>query len=266
MEVTRALSLSPPLALSGFAESSTVENGKLGSHASEAPAEAKAEPDADRTNQAFLSLEQEEKGGAKASVLEVFKKVTPGHTEERLRAFQRARLRRRPSVDSSLDGVPESFARLQIWVMAFCVTFVFTVTLSVFPAVTADVKTIFSANWGNDSVTPTWCICTGRRRSGVMCVGGLTGLFVPSERFFISVCCFLTFNICDWLGRTITTFIQWVSPPASLPLFHFPFSHIDAVPKLTHLHFSSLKKRSQRILYLLRENYHVKKVKLSHIS
>lgn len=35
----------------------------------------------------------------------------------------------------------------QIWVMAFCVTFVFTVTLSVFPAVTADVKTIFHS-WG----------------------------------------------------------------------------------------------------------------------
>lgn len=32
--------------------------------------------------------------------------------------------------------------------MAFCVTFVFTVTLSVFPAVTADVKTAIEGNWG----------------------------------------------------------------------------------------------------------------------
>lgn len=37
-------------------------------------------------------------------------------------------------------------------------------------------------------------------------------LFIlSSERFFISVCCFLTFNINDWLGRTITTLIRWVS-------------------------------------------------------
>uniref|UniRef100_A0A8D3E1S3 Equilibrative nucleoside transporter 2-like n=1 Tax=Scophthalmus maximus TaxID=52904 RepID=A0A8D3E1S3_SCOMX len=71
-----------------------------------------------------------------------------------------------------------------IWVMAFCVTFVFTVTLSVFPAVTADVKTIFPGKW---------------------------------ERFFLSVCCFLIFNINDWLGRTITTFIRW--PRKESPLF-----------------------------------------------
>lgn len=38
----------------------------------------------------------------------------------------------------------------QIWVMAFCVTFVFTVTLSVFPAVTADVKTAFP-KWGTQA-------------------------------------------------------------------------------------------------------------------
>uniref|UniRef100_A0A8D3D3I0 Equilibrative nucleoside transporter 2-like n=1 Tax=Scophthalmus maximus TaxID=52904 RepID=A0A8D3D3I0_SCOMX len=95
--------------------------------------------------QAFLSLEQVEKTQAKASVIEVFRKI---------------------------------------WVMAFCVTFVFTVTLSVFPAVTADVKTIFPGKW---------------------------------ERFFLSVCCFLIFNINDWLGRTITTFIRW--PRKESPLF-----------------------------------------------
>lgn len=37
---------------------------------------------------------------------------------------------------------------VQIWVMAFCVTFVFTVTLSVFPAVTVDVKTVYPGKWG----------------------------------------------------------------------------------------------------------------------
>ncbi|KAM9335339.1 equilibrative nucleoside transporter 2-like [Symphorus nematophorus] len=127
-------------------ESSTVENGKLNGHANGSAggssAEAEEDGGADKTKHAFLSLEedekgQDEKGPAKASVKEVFKKI---------------------------------------WVMAFCVTFVFTVTLSVFPAVTADVKTMFPEKW---------------------------------ERFFISVCCFLTFNINDWLGRTITTCVRW---------------------------------------------------------
>uniref|UniRef100_A0A8C5ADJ2 Equilibrative nucleoside transporter 2-like n=1 Tax=Gadus morhua TaxID=8049 RepID=A0A8C5ADJ2_GADMO len=64
-----------------------------------------------------------------------------------------------------------------IWVMAFCVTFVFTVTLSVFPAVAADVRTY--------SPEGTW------------------------ERYFLSVCCFLVFNVNDWLGRTVTTWVHW---------------------------------------------------------
>lgn len=41
---------------------------------------------------------------------------------------------------------------------------------------------------------------------------------LSSERYFISVCCFLTFNINDWLGRTVTTLIRWVrsvSPAAT---------------------------------------------------
>ncbi|KAM4611315.1 equilibrative nucleoside transporter 2-like [Polymixia lowei] len=91
----------------------------------------------DGTKQAFLSLEQAENSQAKASIKEVFKKI---------------------------------------WVMAFCVTFVFTVTLSVFPAVTVDVKTLFPGKW---------------------------------ERYFISVCCFLIFNVNDWVGRTVTTWVQW---------------------------------------------------------
>ncbi|CAK6965286.1 equilibrative nucleoside transporter 2 [Scomber scombrus] len=129
-------------------ESST-ENGKVNGHAngsvpgsatkdsSTGEAEVDPHPSPDGTKQSFLPLEQAEKGQAKASVIEVFKKI---------------------------------------WVMAFCVTFVFTVTLSVFPAVTADVKTSSPGNW---------------------------------ERFFISVCCFLIFNLGDWLGRTITTVIHW---------------------------------------------------------
>ncbi|XP_071779612.1 equilibrative nucleoside transporter 2-like [Centroberyx gerrardi] len=125
-------------------ETSTVENGKLNGHANGSVAngggggpEAEGGASSDGTKQAFLPLEQAERVEAKSSVKEVFKKV---------------------------------------WVMAFCVTFVFTVTLSVFPAVTVDVKTLFPGRW---------------------------------ERFFISVCCFLIFNMCDWFGRTITSWIQW---------------------------------------------------------
>lgn len=125
-------------------ESKPVENGKLNGHTNgsvpikeDGPNETELESSPNKSKQAFLALEPEEQKQDKASVIEVFKKI---------------------------------------WVMAFCVTFVFTVTLSVFPAVTADVKTFFPGKW---------------------------------ERYFISVCCFLTFNISDWLGRTITTLFQW---------------------------------------------------------
>uniref|UniRef100_A0A672GTG2 Equilibrative nucleoside transporter 2-like n=1 Tax=Salarias fasciatus TaxID=181472 RepID=A0A672GTG2_SALFA len=107
--------------------------------------EGEGEPAADGTKHAFLSLEPAEPAQAKASVMEVFKKI---------------------------------------WVMAFCVTFVFTVTLSVFPAVTVDVMTAFPGG--------KW------------------------ERFFISVCCFLTFNINDWLGRTVTTLVRWPAKESRL--------------------------------------------------
>uniref|UniRef100_A0AAY4A868 Uncharacterized protein n=2 Tax=Denticeps clupeoides TaxID=299321 RepID=A0AAY4A868_9TELE len=71
-----------------------------------------------------------------------------------------------------------------IWVMAFCVTFVFTVTLSVFPAVTVDVKTAYGKKW---------------------------------EPYFISVCCFLIFNVMDWIGRSVTSFVCW--PPKESRVF-----------------------------------------------
>lgn len=61
------------------AESSTTENSKLNGHANGSaggsPAEGEVDPSSDGTKHAFLSLEQEEKGQAKASVIEVFKKV-----------------------------------------------------------------------------------------------------------------------------------------------------------------------------------------------
>ncbi|XP_069036472.1 equilibrative nucleoside transporter 2 isoform X1 [Lepisosteus oculatus] len=72
----------------------------------------------------------------------------------------------------------------KIKVMALCVTLVFTITLSVFPAVTADVKTLYPGKW---------------------------------EAYFIPVCCFLTFNLMDWIGRSIPSVVQW--PPKESRLF-----------------------------------------------
>ncbi|XP_070710693.1 equilibrative nucleoside transporter 2-like [Pempheris klunzingeri] len=159
-------------------ERSTVENGKLNGHANGSagggPAEAEADPSSDGTKRAFLVLEQDEKGQAKASVIEVFKKI---------------------------------------WVMAFCVTFVFTVTLSVFPAITADVRTSFPVlKW---------------------------------ERFFISVCCFLIFNINDWLGRTITTIIHWPRKESRL----FPLLVVCRVVFIPLLMLCNVQSRSYLPVY-----------------
>lgn len=57
-----------------------MENGKINGHANgsvpgSSPLEAEADPSPDATKQAFLPLEQVEKEQAKASVIEVFKKV-----------------------------------------------------------------------------------------------------------------------------------------------------------------------------------------------
>lgn len=149
------------------AESCVVENGKMNGHANGSLIpDAEAEAEPGVT-QAFMSLEQVETQQTKASLLEVFRKI---------------------------------------WVMAFCVTFVFTVTLSVFPAVTADVKTIFPGNW---------------------------------ERFFIAVCCFLTFNINDWLGRTITTFVRWPAKESRL----FPLLVVSRVVFIPLLMLCNVDKR-----------------------
>uniref|UniRef100_A0A1A8BQS8 Solute carrier family 29 (Nucleoside transporters), member 2 n=1 Tax=Nothobranchius kadleci TaxID=1051664 RepID=A0A1A8BQS8_NOTKA len=91
-----------------------VVNGKLNGHANGTVMKAASRGSSEVEEQLELSLDepkQVEKSQAKASVLEVFKKI---------------------------------------WVMAFCVTFIFTVTLSVFPAVTVDVKTIFPGKWGRN--------------------------------------------------------------------------------------------------------------------
>uniref|UniRef100_A0A3Q3L7R2 Equilibrative nucleoside transporter 2-like n=1 Tax=Mastacembelus armatus TaxID=205130 RepID=A0A3Q3L7R2_9TELE len=154
-------------------EISTVENEKLNGHAngslaSRAMGSDPAEDEVTSSSDGTKQVEEVEKRQDKASVTQVFKKI---------------------------------------WVMAFCVTFVFTVTLSVFPAVTVDVKTSFPGKW---------------------------------ERFFISVCCFLMFNINDWFGRTITTLIRWPRKESRL----FPVLVVSRVVFIPLLMLCNVQSRS----------------------
>ncbi|XP_015272401.1 PREDICTED: equilibrative nucleoside transporter 1 [Gekko japonicus] len=66
----------------------------------------------------------------------------------------------------------------KIWIMALCVCLVFTITIGVFPAVTADVKTSIAGN-------TTW------------------------DGYFTPVSCFLVFNVFDWAGRSLTAVCMW---------------------------------------------------------
>uniref|UniRef100_A0A671TCJ2 Solute carrier family 29 member 1 (Augustine blood group) n=1 Tax=Sparus aurata TaxID=8175 RepID=A0A671TCJ2_SPAAU len=65
-----------------------------------------------------------------------------------------------------------------IWLLAVSVCFTFTITIGLFPAITADIKSTL-ADGGS------W------------------------ERYFIPVSCFLLFNLCDWGGRSLTAVCMW---------------------------------------------------------
>ncbi|XP_055492371.1 LOW QUALITY PROTEIN: equilibrative nucleoside transporter 1-like [Leucoraja erinacea] len=66
----------------------------------------------------------------------------------------------------------------KVWPLALQVWFVFTVTISIFPAVTVD---------------------------AVSTVAG-DGIW---RLYFIPICCFLMFNLFDWFGRSLTAFCMW---------------------------------------------------------
>ncbi|KYO43403.1 equilibrative nucleoside transporter 1 [Alligator mississippiensis] len=66
----------------------------------------------------------------------------------------------------------------KIWVMALSVCFVFTVTIGVFPSITAEVDSYIAGE-------TEW------------------------KKYFIPVACFLMFNVSDWLGRSLTAFCLW---------------------------------------------------------
>ncbi|GAB1301098.1 Equilibrative nucleoside transporter 1 [Apodemus speciosus] len=65
-----------------------------------------------------------------------------------------------------------------IWVLALSVCFIFTVTIGLFPAVTAEVESSIAGS-------------------------------SPWKSYFIPVACFLNFNVFDWLGRSLTAVCMW---------------------------------------------------------
>ncbi|XP_028915980.1 equilibrative nucleoside transporter 2 [Ornithorhynchus anatinus] len=93
-----------------------------------------------------------------------------------------------PSELTPEEGEPEKPSIMavlrKIWLMALCIVLVFTVTLSVFPAITAMVTS--SAGPGK------W------------------------SRFFNPICCFLLFNIMDWMGRSATSYLLWPDKDSGL--------------------------------------------------
>uniref|UniRef100_A0A8C8RB13 Solute carrier family 29 member 1 (Augustine blood group) n=1 Tax=Pelusios castaneus TaxID=367368 RepID=A0A8C8RB13_9SAUR len=92
-----------------------------------------------------------------------------------------------PQVPGQKPSVLSIFKK--IWVMALSVCFVFTITIGLFPAVTADVKSTIAGS-------TKW------------------------ELYFIPVSCFLMFNVFDWLGRSLTAVVLWPGKDSRLlPIF-----------------------------------------------
>ncbi|XP_044301189.1 equilibrative nucleoside transporter 1 [Varanus komodoensis] len=73
----------------------------------------------------------------------------------------------------------------KLWVMAVSVCLVFTITIGVFPAVTADVKSTIAGK-------TLW------------------------DKYFIPVSCFLMFNVFDWAGRSLTAACMWPGKDSKL--------------------------------------------------
>ncbi|XP_076836495.1 equilibrative nucleoside transporter 2 [Brachyhypopomus gauderio] len=123
------------------------------------------------------------------------------------------------NVEEKLEGLCEGKSTVvavfkKIWMMALCVTCVFMVTLSVFPAITVLVKPdrLFTEKWG---------------------------------KFFTPLCCFLVFNVMDWIGRSVTSVFQWPSKDSCLfPIF--VVARVIFIPVLmlcnisSHVYLSSL--------------------------
>ncbi|KAM8852872.1 equilibrative nucleoside transporter 1-like isoform 1-T4 [Synchiropus picturatus] len=105
---------------------------------------------------------------------------TPNSDEEnKMDLLRKENSEKQPSSCAVEDQSSSVFSIFkQIWVMALSVCFIFTVTIGVFPSVTADAKSVVAADsaWG---------------------------------KYFIPVSCFLLFNLMDWAGRSLTAVCMW---------------------------------------------------------
>ncbi|XP_037546082.1 equilibrative nucleoside transporter 1-like [Nematolebias whitei] len=86
--------------------------------------------------------------------------------------------------DAAIDQKDQQISMMKIfkkiWILAVSVCFTFTITIGTFPAITADTQSTLGAGG-------SW------------------------ELYFIPVCCFLLFNLCDWCGRSLTAVYMWPS-------------------------------------------------------
>lgn len=104
------------------------------------------------------------------------------------------------SLDFSKNGANNSSDVVKvfgkIWVTAISICLVFTVTLSVFPAITAKVA--------SHTLEGQW------------------------KEYFTPVACFLLFNIMDWFGRSFTAVCMW--PRRPVPLLFLAFARVVFIP------------------------------------
>ncbi|XP_068606843.1 equilibrative nucleoside transporter 1-like [Brachionichthys hirsutus] len=125
--------------------------------------------------------------------LEFFQFYQETHRNERSDKDNTLKLMNRESKEEALNDQQQNIGMMvifkKLWLLALSVCFTFTITIGVFPAVTADTRTSLAS-------------------------GG------PWEQFFIPVCCFLLFNLCDWGGRSLTAICMWPQKESLLlPVF-----------------------------------------------
>ncbi|XP_072101610.1 equilibrative nucleoside transporter 1-like [Mobula birostris] len=103
------------------------------------------------------------------------------------------------SLEDGQDKVEKTSSLMKvfskIWMTAISTCLVFTVTLSVFPAITAKVRSQMEGQW---------------------------------KEYFTPVACFLLFNIMDWLGRSITAVYMW--PRRRVPLLVMVLLRVAFIP------------------------------------
>lgn len=88
----------------------------------------------------------------------------------------------KPVQNTSMLGIAK-----RIWLHMFCVTYTFVITLACFPAVTSRIKAVSGGTQWTDV-------------------------------YFTPVCCFLLFNLSDWIGRTFASYVHIPSSSNKLAL------------------------------------------------